>query len=103
MTGAPPVPVAPERQARAARWLLASLGLASIAPGQSPTWLRAPVLAGRSGTAMAYDSARQRIVLFGGLAAHSLQSGERADTWEWNGAAWIERQTPTRPPARAGH
>jgi hypothetical protein len=38
----------------------------------------------RSGTALAYDSARKRVVLFGGLA----QAGELADTWEWDGAAW---------------
>lgn len=34
-----------------------------------------------NGTAMAYDRARRRIVLFGG-------SGKSGDTWEWNGEAW---------------
>ncbi len=35
---------------------------------------------------MAYDSARQRIVLFGG-AGGSRQFG---DTWEWDGKVWTE-------------
>jgi len=36
----------------------------------------------RSGSAMAFDSARNRTVLFGG-------SGGSQETWEWTGAAWI--------------
>jgi hypothetical protein len=37
---------------------------------------------------MAYDSARQRIVLFGG----AVQGGETSlgDTWEWNGSIWTQ-------------
>ncbi len=41
----------------------------------------------RSGHALAYDSNRQRIVLFGGEAAGSAL---RADTWEWDGADWTQ-------------
>lgn len=55
--------------------------------------------AGRdSSSAMAYDSDRGRVVLFGG-------GGASADTWEWDGTNWLNR-TPTvitsanNPPAR---
>lgn len=44
--------------------------------------------------AMAYDSRRQRVVLFGGFAPETPRSG---DTWEWNGAGW-DRDCGPRPP-----
>jgi len=44
----------------------------------------------RWGAAMAYDDARQRLVLFGGLGKQS--SVDRA-TWEWDGTRW-ERFAP---------
>jgi len=51
--------------------------------------------------AMAFDSARQRTVLFGGEGG-----GHLGDTWEWDGAAglWVQR-TPAgaTPPAREAH
>lgn len=54
----------------------------------------------RAGTAMAYDAARGRVVLFGGLgsAQNNLQ-----DTWEWDGQAWLARTPATSPSARCGH
>jgi hypothetical protein len=36
----------------------------------------------RAGHAMAYDSARARVVLFGGA--------DLRDTWEWDGQIWIQ-------------
>jgi hypothetical protein len=36
------------------------------------------------GAAIAFDRARNRLVLFGGLAGQTLS----ADTWLWNGTAW---------------
>jgi hypothetical protein len=45
---------------------------------------------------MAYDSARDRIVLFGGAPGHS-------DTWEWDGTTWLQRTPPLSPPQRYGH
>jgi hypothetical protein len=53
---------------------------------------------GRSGQAMAYDSARQRVVMFGGEGS----SGVLRDTWEYNGATstWTSRVTTTGPSAR---
>jgi hypothetical protein len=40
---------------------------------------------------MAYDGARQRVVLFGGPPAPS-------HTWTWDGAAWVRQQPATEPP-----
>jgi hypothetical protein len=48
---------------------------------------------------MAYDSARKRLVLFGGIG----DSSNFADTWEWDGDTWVERMPATRPSARFGH
>jgi hypothetical protein len=45
-----------------------------------------------------HDSARQRIVLFGGLADQPL-----AETWEYDGAAWQRIPTTASPPARFWH
>lgn len=64
----------------------------------------------RAGHAMAYDSVRQRVVLFGGTTAGLLDTANRppeffyGDTWEWDGTAWVER-TPqgTTPVARHEH
>jgi hypothetical protein len=39
----------------------------------------------RGGHAMAYDLARQRIVLYGGF---TNEAPRLADTWEWDGADW---------------
>jgi hypothetical protein len=43
---------------------------------------------GRFGCGMAYDSARQHVVLFGGADV----SGQNVfnDTWEWNGNFWTQ-------------
>ncbi|MBI1851376.1 MAG: IPT/TIG domain-containing protein [Planctomycetes bacterium] len=49
--------------------------------------------AGRSHGAMAYDSARSRMVLFSGYLALS-------DTWEWDGLEWRRLFPRTRPPER---
>ncbi|MBI5849436.1 MAG: hypothetical protein HZB39_00125 [Planctomycetes bacterium] len=48
----------------------------------------------RSGAVIAYDSARDRIVVFGGADATS----QLADTWEWDGTQWLQR-TPAHVPA----
>jgi len=44
----------------------------------------------RRGTAMAYDEARSRVVLFGGDG----ESGRLSDTWEWNGRRWTRAGGP---------
>jgi hypothetical protein len=51
---------------------------------------------------MAYDSGRQRVVLFGGtngVAGGALHS----DTWEWDGATWLERTPASGPSPSARH
>lgn len=45
---------------------------------------------------LAFDEARQRVVLFGGSSA----TATFADTWEYDGTDWTERATPQAPPAR---
>jgi hypothetical protein len=44
---------------------------------------------------MAYDAARQRVVLFGGYGL--------ADTWEWDGTTWVQRNPVTNPGWRRYH
>jgi hypothetical protein len=47
---------------------------------------------------MAYDSARQRVVLFGG----KLTAQDTRDTWEWDGEDWTQ-VADEGPAARSGH
>lgn len=56
--------------------------------------------AARHHASMAYDVARQRIVLHGGLSGRFPNEILRTDTWEWDGLAWTRRAT-TGPTARA--
>lgn len=54
--------------------------------------------------AMAYDSARDRIVLFGGaFIGASPISVPRNDTWEWDGVGWVRVPTAITPTARSNH
>ncbi|MDO8348823.1 MAG: kelch repeat-containing protein, partial [Planctomycetota bacterium] len=46
------------------------------------------------------DSARQRLVLFGGTAASGSFLN---DTWEWDGNTWLQRATATSPPSQFVH
>jgi len=61
---------------------------------------------GRYGTAMAYDSARDVTVLFGGYFnddCYGDGSGDYlGDTWEWDGTVWVPRSTGG-PSPRSGH
>jgi hypothetical protein len=73
--------------------------LAPAAPGQL-RWKPAPTIVPlpRAEPALAYDSARQRTVLFGGL--HGDPGLD--DTWEWDGTVWTRRSPAQSPPARYG-
>ncbi|MFO1051047.1 MAG: kelch repeat-containing protein [Planctomycetota bacterium] len=51
----------------------------------------------RYGCAMAYDSLRQHVVMFGGVDATATYL---ADTWEWDGSAWTRFTPGTAPTAR---
>jgi formylglycine-generating enzyme required for sulfatase activity len=53
----------------------------------------------RSGAAMAFDSARGKVVLYGG---RSQALGELGDTWEWNGATWSNQFLVPSPPPASG-
>ena len=55
----------------------------------------------RFGHAMAYDSVRARIVMFGG-EADVYPETFLADTWEWDGVAWVE-MPGSGPSARCNH
>ncbi|MFT7534406.1 MAG: hypothetical protein ACI85K_000353 [Hyphomicrobiaceae bacterium] len=50
----------------------------------------------RAGSAMSYDSLRQRIVLFGGTQGGTWLN----DTWEWDGAQWLAISTAASPSSR---
>ncbi len=69
-------------------WLWDGSAWSLATPATSPT--------PRSGTAMAYDQARGRVVMFGGL-------GPLSETWEWDGVTWLQRMPVHVPPPRTGH
>ncbi len=48
---------------------------------------------------MAYDEARHRVVLFGGVG----NEARRGDTWEWDGTTWVKKEPSKSPLARGGH
>ncbi|MFN7970987.1 MAG: hypothetical protein U0166_01320 [Acidobacteriota bacterium] len=57
--------------------------------------------AGRSGSAMVWDSTRSRIVIFGGYV--STTPTPVNDTWEWDGATWAPVVPTFSPLARYYH
>src|SRR6185503_1045324 len=68
----------------------------------NPEWHLAtvqPSVSARAYLAMAYDTGRGRVVLFGGSDA----SGVRGDTWNRDDTLWAETTPATSPPARAYH
>jgi hypothetical protein len=70
------------------------------------TWTRrAPAASppGRFGHVMAYDDARQRVVLFGGSRRNMVQLVRLTDTWEWDGTTWTERTPAASPPVSTSH
>ncbi len=65
-------------------------GLAGDTWAWNGHWTRLQVSgpSARYSAAMAYDSNRQRLVLFGGYGPFPAIDG---DTWEWDGTAWSQR------------
>jgi hypothetical protein len=49
---------------------------------------------------MAYDSIKQKVVLFGGEGGPGI--GPLNDTWEWDSAAWVQ-VADTGPSGRRDH
>jgi len=56
----------------------------------------------RFGHAVAYDSVRGQVVLFGGRG-ESQSSPLLNDTWVWDGSNWTQKFPQTSPPPRYGH
>ena len=56
----------------------------------------------RDHVSMAYDAARQRVVLYGGVASDGASPRQLLETWEWDGAAWSQRAT-TGPTPHGNH
>src|ERR1017187_1175686 len=56
---------------------------------------------GREAPAMAYDAARQQVVLFGGQGETSFN--QFADTWVWDGTTWAQKFPTIHPSARVLH
>jgi hypothetical protein len=54
----------------------------------------------RRAHAMAYDRARQQVVLFGGVDSSGTHLG---DTWAWNGTDWQQEAPPSSPSPRSRH
>jgi hypothetical protein len=70
--------------------------------GQPLTWTLPTPAAHPSAViehAMAYDSVRERVVLFGGL---DFQLSATGATWEWDGLTW-EQRANDGPRSRSGH
>lgn len=63
----------------------------SLQPGAVPS--------PRLDAALAFDAARDQLVVFGG---NNPGFALLDDTWRWNGTTWTLAPTPTRPPARLG-
>jgi hypothetical protein len=55
----------------------------------------------RASAAMAYDAARHRVVLVGGMGSEPTGKGmvELRDTWTWDGSSWTQEHPTLQPPA----
>jgi hypothetical protein len=53
--------------------------------------------------ALAYDPRRGKIVLFGGFGPQYPTGTALSDTWEYDGANWIETSPSLSPPSREQH
>lgn len=69
---------------------IAVVALAGVVRAQTCMWTESPTVLPRPqkrvGAAIAYDSVRQRVVLFGGFGLAGVPLG---DTYEWTGTAWV--------------
>jgi hypothetical protein len=85
---------------RLASGALFAAGQNTMIAWDGTSWARGPVEgpSARTGAMMAYDSARNRLVLFGGGTA----TDDYADTWEWDGAHWSERANMGPDPRQFG-
>ena len=72
------------------------------APNETVVWEQADqdLPTAREAHALAFDSARGKVVLFGG---RGTDLKDRNDTWEWDGNAWKELHPTSSPPPRSYH
>jgi cysteine-rich repeat protein len=72
---------------------------------ETPFWERveSAIPDARVGAALAYDAARDRVVLFGGRKSEETGPRDLNDQWQWNGRGWARVVTPFAPPARSFH
>ncbi len=61
-----------------------------------------PSPSARSEAAVAFDSKRGNLLLFGGYTVEDGETGVLGDTWEWDGRSWTEMLPSRRPPAQSG-
>jgi len=83
-------------------------GLVGRASAAHTPWLPAAdgmVPPGRREHTPVYDSARDRVVVFGGQSngCGEVAQGPCGDTWEWDGVRWVERHPRRSPPPRWDH
>ncbi|MFT3692693.1 MAG: DUF4215 domain-containing protein [Kofleriaceae bacterium] len=81
-------------------------GCSSTCELELPTWHTREVVSGRVMAAIAFDSARGRLVMFGGCASLNgtdCPGGPLDDTLEWDGVSWRTiAPASVSPPARIG-
>jgi hypothetical protein len=73
------------------------------AAGAQPNWVQlspSTVPPGREAAIMAYDRARQQVVMFGGAVVSSGGFVIGNDTWLWDGQNWHAASPSTVPPPR---
>jgi hypothetical protein len=79
--------------------------LADLWAWDGQTWARLLADQGPSArveSAMAYDPAREALILYGGRSSFTSDPLSLSDTWEWTDAKqWTQLQPPTSPDARA--
>ncbi len=82
--------------------LMLIVTLAATGSAQKAYWIQTGAVspAERVGHQMVYDSARQRVVLFGGVTSGSQTPTLYGDTWEWDGSRWTRQAVATGPSPR---
>jgi MYXO-CTERM domain-containing protein len=55
----------------------------------------------RAGVSLAYDSARKKVLLFGGNGPAGTNWADLSDTWEWDGTVWVEKKPSAHPSPRS--
>ncbi len=79
-------------------------GCSSACADENPTWspVKSNVMTQRYGYSLAYDSKRDRVVMFGGATADGFApSVPNAETREWDGTRWRVIQTEFAPSPRS--